>query len=374
MRRSSPNVSTVRLHGIPDDKAAQAWAYLGAIVRTMKTGGDERTLPQIRADIAISILSGEADVIICDSAPEAGGESGNGDEGHADEADGEDCTCEKDGENSDDSVDGGASAGKNGDDAGPCQGSFDDLLGEQDQANNPAEAEQDGCRHTGRDHDLHVEGCPCEDCKPATYTHPLDQPRRQPSNDSGSREKIPGDEDLAEQEIPAVFRSWKAAVKAKLQLNVPITTLFELAERPAELGGFGPVLTEVARRLIANHLDNPDAMFAIGITHPVTGQLLSLHPLSRRFLRGLPAEFVQSLNQRCTWMLCRRPAISCDLDHTKPYSEGGETSVDNVAPLCRRHHRVKTEGDWKVEQTSPGHLRYTDPHGREYKVTPPRLT
>ncbi|WP_020573765.1 HNH endonuclease [Actinopolymorpha alba] len=201
----------------------------------------------------------------------------------------------------------------------------------------------------------------------------MDRTRPQPRNNS-AREEIPSDDDLAEQEIPAAFRSWRAAIKAKLQLNVPITTLFELAERPAELGGFGPVLTEVARRLIANHLDNPDAMFAIGVTHPVTGQLLSLHPLSKRFLRGLPAEFVQSLNQRCTWMLCRRPAISCDLDHTKPYSEGGETSVNNVAPLCRRHDRVKTEGDWKVEQTSPGHLTYTDPHGRQYQVTPPRLT
>ncbi|WP_040420525.1 HNH endonuclease, partial [Actinopolymorpha alba] len=361
------NVSTIRLHGIPHDKAAQAWAYLDAIARTMKTGGDERTLPQLRADIAISLLSGEADVLICDSAPEVGTERNPS---------GEDCDCEN-------------GAGEDGGDAGPCQGSFDDLLDEQDNADRPAQgeaegarddsaAESDGCRHTACDHDHHLSGCPCEDCKPATYTHPLDRPRPQARDDSAAG-KAAGEsgadrEPIPEQEIPAAFRSWRAAVKAKLQLNVPITTLFELAERPAELGGFGPVLTEVARRLIANHLDNPDAMFTIGITHPVTGQLLSLHPMAQRFLRGLPAEFVQSLNQRCTWMLCRRPAINCDLDHTKPYSEGGETSVNNVAPLCRRHHRVKTEGDWKVEQTSPGHLRYTDPHSREYQVTPPRLT
>ncbi|WP_237742594.1 HNH endonuclease [Actinopolymorpha alba] len=323
----------------------------------MKSGGDERTLPQLRADIAASLLSGEADVLIC-----------NGEE-EARDSGGEDCDCEN--------------GGARHDDSSPCQGSFDDLLDEQNNTDSPSEAEgaqddsaaeQDGCRHTGCDHDHHLAGCPCEDCKPATYTHPFDRPARQPRNDNVSREEIPSDDDLAEQEIPLAFRSWRAAIKAKLQLNVPITTLFELAERPAELGGFGPIFTEVARRLIANHLDNPDAMFAIGITHPVTGQLLNLHPMSMRFLRGLPAEFVQSLNQRCTWMLCRRPAISCDLDHTKPYSEGGETSVANVAPLCRRHHRVKTEGDWKVEQTSPGHFTYTDPHSRQYTVTPPRLT
>uniref|UniRef100_UPI001ED9A81E HNH endonuclease n=1 Tax=Actinopolymorpha alba TaxID=533267 RepID=UPI001ED9A81E len=348
---SLDGVSDLRIRGISHDVAAQIWGYLDAIARTMKSGGDERTLPQLRADIAASLLSGEADVLICngeEEAPDSGEE-------------------------------------ENGDDSGPCQESFDDLLEEQNNADSPAQgeaegarndsaAESDGCRHTGCDHDHHLAGCPCEDCKPATYTHPLDRPRPQPRNDRPAREEIPSDDDLAEQEIPAAFRSWRAAIKAKLQLNVPITTLFELAERPAELGGFGPVLTEVARRLIANHLDNPDAMFTIGITHPVTGQLLSLHPMAQRFLRGLPAEFVQSLNQRCTWMLCRRPAISCDLDHTKPYSEGGETSVANVAPLCRRHHRVKTEGDWKVKQTSPGHLRYTDPHSREYEVTPPRLT
>ncbi|WP_020577113.1 HNH endonuclease [Actinopolymorpha alba] len=363
---SLDGVSDLRIRGISHDVAAQIWGYLDAIARTMKSGGDERTLPQLRADIAASLLSGEADVIVCNGEKEAcdsGGEDG-------------DC----DGENGD---------GGNGDDAGPRQGSFDDLLEEQNNADSPAQGEAegaqdnsatepDGCRHTGCGHDLHLEGCPCEDCKPATYTHPLDQPRRKPRNDrpagKAADESGPDREPIPEQEIPAAFRSWRAAIKAKLQLNVPITTLFELAERPAELGGFGPVLTEVARRLIANHLDNPDAMFAIGITHPVTGQLLSLHPLSKRFLRGLPAEFVQSLSQRCTWMLCRRPAISCDLDHTKPYAQGGETSVANMAPMCRRHHRVKTEGDWKVEQTSPGHLRYTDPHGREYQVTPPRLT
>ncbi|WP_020574462.1 HNH endonuclease, partial [Actinopolymorpha alba] len=349
---SLDGVCDLRIRGISHDVAAQIWGYLDAIARTMKSSGDERTLPQLRADIAASLLSGQADVIICDSQEEAREGSNSHEQTNADaESASEDCDCE----NGD---------GENGDDPGPCQGSFDDLLDEQDQANNPAQAEDaqdnsatesDGCRHTGCDHDHHLDGCPCEDCKPATYTHPPDRPRQQPRDDraagKAAGESSPDREPIPEQEIPAAFRSWKAAIKAKLQLNVPITTLFELAERPAELGGFGPVLTEVARRLIANHLDNPDAMFTIGITHPVTGQLLSLHPLSKRFLRGLPAEFVQSLNQRCTWMLCRRPAISCDLDHTKPYAQGGETSVANMAPLCRRHHRVKTEGHWKVEQT-----------------------
>ncbi|WP_020574157.1 DUF222 domain-containing protein, partial [Actinopolymorpha alba] len=90
-------VCDLRIRGISHDVAAQIWGYLDAIARTMKSGGDERTLPQLRADIAASLLSGEADVLICDGEEEA---PDSGEE-------------------------------ENGDDAGPCQESFDDLLDEQ---------------------------------------------------------------------------------------------------------------------------------------------------------------------------------------------------------------------------------------------------
>ncbi|WP_040421614.1 DUF222 domain-containing protein, partial [Actinopolymorpha alba] len=248
------NVSTVRLHGISHDQAAQAWALIDAIARTEKARGDERTLPQLRADIAISLLSGEADVIICNGEADvivcdgeeearegaASREQTSTDAGSA----GEDCDC--DCENGD---------RENSDDAGPRQESFDDLLEEQNNADSPAQgeaegaqeesaAESDGCRHSGCDHDHHLAGCPCEDCKPATYPHPLDRPARQARNNGATGEgdaamgggepgRGPGGdadrEPIPEQEIPAAFRSWKAAIKAKLQLNVPITTLFELA-------------------------------------------------------------------------------------------------------------------------------------------------
>ena len=39
---------------------------------------------------------------------------------------------------------------------------------------------------------------------------------------------------------------------------------------------------------------------------------------------------------------CTRPAEACDDDHVIPYAEGGPTASDNLAPLCRRHHRLKT--------------------------------
>ncbi|MET9020039.1 HNH endonuclease [Actinopolymorpha sp. NPDC004070] len=153
-----------------------------------------------------------------------------------------------------------------------------------------------------------------------------------------------------------------------------MTTLMGLSTRPGELGGFGPVITEVAERLVANNLTNPEARFSVGVTHPVTGRLLHLHPIPARFLRGLQAELVHARDQRCAWTTCRRPAATCHLDHNTEHAYGGSTSVDNIAPLCPRHHKAKTERDWKLHQTGPGEHTLTDPFGRSYSSRAPSLT
>ena len=50
----------------------------------------------------------------------------------------------------------------------------------------------------------------------------------------------------------------------------------------------------------------------------------------------------------CVFPGCPRAAERCDADHIQPYvpmDQGGppgQTSLINLAPLCRRHHRAKT--------------------------------
>ena len=59
---------------------------------------------------------------------------------------------------------------------------------------------------------------------------------------------------------------------------------------------------------------------------------------------------------------CRRPGSQCDLDHVVPFPAGG-TCADNLAPLCRYHHRLKTHANWRVQALGGGHLRWTSPRG-----------
>ena len=68
----------------------------------------------------------------------------------------------------------------------------------------------------------------------------------------------------------------------------------------------------------------------------------------------------------CIHPWCTRPATSCDDDHCIPYDQGGTTSSDNIAPLCRRHHRTKTHGRWRYRFLRPGAYLWQSPTGHWY--------
>lgn len=57
-----------------------------------------------------------------------------------------------------------------------------------------------------------------------------------------------------------------------------------------------------------------------------------------------------------------------EIDHTHAWSEGGRSEVGNYGPMTRRHHRIKTHGDWVVRQPFPGIYLWRDPYGAYYLV------
>jgi hypothetical protein len=63
-----------------------------------------------------------------------------------------------------------------------------------------------------------------------------------------------------------------------------------------------------------------------------------------------------------------------DLDHLQPYDPlgpPGQTSTQNLAPLGRFGHRVKTHAPgWTVRRLDPKTLEWTTPHGFRFRVDP----
>ena len=75
----------------------------------------------------------------------------------------------------------------------------------------------------------------------------------------------------------------------------------------------------------------------------------------------------------CVFPHCTRPAHRGDIDHITAYDPGGppgQTSIDNLAALCRNHHRHKTFGGWSYTMLEPGYYLWRTPHGHHLLVTP----
>ena len=85
------------------------------------------------------------------------------------------------------------------------------------------------------------------------------------------------------------------------------------------------------------------------------------------------AEPVALRDHTCVFPWCTRPARrlrpdqhGCDCDHVIPHTKGGATCTCQIAPLCRRHHRLKTHGGWTYTILEPGSYLWSSPHGYQY--------
>ena len=75
------------------------------------------------------------------------------------------------------------------------------------------------------------------------------------------------------------------------------------------------------------------------------------------------AEQTKTRDDTCVFPWCTRTARRCDNEHCIPYADGGTTCSCNIAPLCRRHHRIKTHSAWTYTTLEPGTFLWTSPHG-----------
>ena len=79
------------------------------------------------------------------------------------------------------------------------------------------------------------------------------------------------------------------------------------------------------------------------------------------------ADLVDERDATCVFPWCTRRATHCDHDHVVPHAQGGTTCPCNLAPLCRRHHRLKTHhGSWVYTALEPGTFLWTSPHGYQF--------
>jgi hypothetical protein len=89
-------------------------------------------------------------------------------------------------------------------------------------------------------------------------------------------------------------------------------------------------------------------------------------PLSvGRKTRSIPPAIRRALQRRDGG--CRFPGCCArrfvDAHHVRHWADGGETRMDNLVLLCRRHHRLVHEGGFGLNAASEGGFRFTLPNG-----------
>jgi len=153
--------------------------------------------------------------------------------------------------------------------------------------------------------------------------------------------------------------------KAVVDIRVDLTTLAGLNNQPGELGGYGPVIADIARQVAE---DQTDQSWRYTITDPETGL-----PVDGGILRRRPnprqRRITETLYPVCITPTCRHKATDSDIDHRKAHADGGPTSVTNSGPLCRHDHRLKHALGWTYKPIAGGDHLWTTKLGLTYTTS-----
>lgn len=151
-------------------------------------------------------------------------------------------------------------------------------------------------------------------------------------------------------------------------LRVTIDWMALCAERGVpgfgQLAFAGPISAETARRIACD----------AGVSRVLTGP--NSLPLDvGREQRTSPAGIRRAVEARdlhCVFTGCTAPPAWCDVHHVDHWAWGGETSCENGALICERHHTAVHEGGFRVARDAGTAVWHTyRPDGTEILIRGP---
>lgn len=170
-----------------------------------------------------------------------------------------------------------------------------------------------------------------------------------PPEESGSHETV------ARENVGSVVRP----VLARERLNVPVMMNNRI-----------PIDDQTADELISR------AMWVYRMfTDPDTGVVLQSTPTKYRVTAPLK-RVIEARSVTCSVPWCTVPARVCEKDHIEPFNHadpkrGGQTVLENLHPLCKKHHQEKTNRRISITTRDDGGLACEFPRIGTTLVYPP---
>ncbi len=128
--------------------------------------------------------------------------------------------------------------------------------------------------------------------------------------------------------------------------------------------GFGAMISAARARWLA--CDGTISRVVMG----PDGQVLD-HGRGKRIVPPGLRRAVELQDRHCVFAACEAPTHWCDVHHVQEWVlDEGETSLENSALLCERHH-TKVHHGFRVERQPDGRWRTWRPDGTEIVIDPP---
>ncbi|WP_296388442.1 HNH endonuclease signature motif containing protein [Williamsia sp.] len=146
------------------------------------------------------------------------------------------------------------------------------------------------------------------------------------------------------------------ASPVNVHVVVNLSTLVGLDQQPGYLDGHGVLDADAIRRLLA-----AAKISMLNPADPTVGE--------HRYRPGSSLDTLcRARSLCCDFPGCTTPAWRGDLDHTNRFDRrhpraGGATVGENLKPLCRFHHRLKTFTRWRDFQGELGEIVFESPTG-----------
>ena len=154
-------------------------------------------------------------------------------------------------------------------------------------------------------------------------------------------------------------------VKPQLIVTIPLADLVDPSTGPAAATtGFGAILSAARTRWAA--CDGAITRLVLDAdSRPID------HGRTKRLVPPSLRRLVEQRDRHCVFAGCEAPTHWCDVHHLLEWVlDEGETSLENSALLCERHH-TKVHHGFRVERPPDGRWRTYRPDGTQILIPPP---
>lgn len=160
------------------------------------------------------------------------------------------------------------------------------------------------------------------------------------------------------------------AAQTKIFVTIPVQLLegqniTDLPASTAEIVGHGPIDPLTATQMFLDA-----GVFRRVIVDPIRSVVVDMDRRSRHATQA-QRDWLILQHGTCATDGCNRLALDAEIDHRIPWAQGGKTDLEDLRPLCPRHHAARHRTRAVYRSRPDGSVQVVTPTGFRSTAPPP---